>query len=62
MFFPSNSCHEAGLVQDAVPRSGKFWRLYSRPGHMCLINPQGDLIVRPSFVVRPRAARLSCKA
>ena len=39
--------------QDAVPRSGKFWRLYSRPGHMAIINSMGDLIVRPSFVVWP---------
>ena len=32
--------------QDAVPRSGKLWRLYSRPGHMVIINSQGDLLVR----------------
>lgn len=34
--------------QDAVPRSGKFWRLYSRPGNVVIINSQGDLLVRCS--------------
>ena len=56
----ANYIISASLAQDAVPRSGKFWKLYSRPGHMCVINSMGDLIVRPSFVVQPLPAAVRC--
>ena len=36
--------------QDAVTRSGKFWKMYKRPGHRVIINADGDLIVRPTFI------------
>ena len=36
--------------QDAVTRGGKFWKLYKRPGHRVIINADGDLIVRPTFI------------
>jgi hypothetical protein len=36
--------------QDTVPRSGKFLFMYKRPGQRVLINSDGDMIVRPSFV------------
>jgi len=37
-----------------VTRGGKFWKLYKRPGHRVIINADGDLIVRPTFIeVRP---------
>ena len=35
-------------MQDAVPRSGKFWVLYKLGGHRVVINRMGDLVVRPS--------------
>lgn len=31
-------------------RGGKFWKLYKRPGHRVIINSDGDLIVRPTFI------------
>lgn len=34
--------------QDMIAKSAKFWVLFKRPGHVALINPQGDLIVNPS--------------
>ena len=37
-------------AQDAVTRGGKFWKLYKRPGHRVIINADGDLIVRPTFI------------
>ena len=37
-------------VQDAIARAGRFWGLYKRAGHRVLINPNGDLIVRPTFI------------
>ncbi|KAK9802002.1 hypothetical protein WJX73_009255 [Symbiochloris irregularis] len=36
--------------QDLVARQGKFLAWYKRPGQRVLINPQGDLLVRPTFV------------
>jgi len=36
--------------QDTVPRNGKFIALYKRPGQRVLINSDGDMIVRPSFI------------
>ena len=43
-------------AQDAVTRGGKFWKLYKRPGHRVIINADGDLIVRPTFIeVRTRS-------
>lgn len=38
------------MLQDAVARQAKFWTYYKRPGQRVLINPQGDLLVRPTFV------------
>ena len=35
-------------MQDAVPRSGKFWVLYKLGGHRVVMNRMGDLVVRPS--------------
>lgn len=37
-------------VQDVIARAGRFWGLYKRAGHRVLINPSGDLIVRPTFI------------
>ena len=37
-------------AQDLVARQAKFLTWYKRPGQRVLINPQGDLLVRPSFV------------
>jgi len=34
--------------QDVVARGAKFLAMYKRGGHRVLINPLGDLIVRPS--------------
>jgi hypothetical protein len=36
--------------QDAVTRGGKFWKLYKRPGHRVIVNADGDMIVRPTFI------------
>jgi hypothetical protein len=36
--------------QDAVAKQGKFVKLYKRPGQRVIINPTGDMVVRPSFV------------
>jgi len=36
--------------QDTVPRAGKFVIMYKRPGQRVLINSDGDMIVRPSFI------------
>lgn len=36
-------------MQDMVAQGGKMWILYKRPGQRALINPSGDLIVRPSY-------------
>lgn len=35
-------------MQDPVPQMAKFGTLYSRPGHRVLVNPQGDMLVRPT--------------
>ena len=35
-------------MQDPVPRVGKFWVLYSRPGQRVLVDQGGDLQVRPT--------------
>lgn len=35
-------------MQDPVPRVGKFWVLFSRPGQRVLVNGQGDMQVRPT--------------
>ena len=37
-------------AQDAVTRGGKFWKLYKRPGHRVIVNADGDMIVRPTFI------------
>ncbi len=47
-----------------MTRSGKFWKLYKRPGHRVIINSDGDLIVRPTFIEasvqrRPAGASVS---
>ena len=34
--------------RDPVPRAGKFWGLFKRPGHRVLINRRGELVVRPN--------------
>jgi hypothetical protein len=36
--------------QDTVPRAAKFLFMYKRPGQRVLINSDGDMIVRPSYV------------
>lgn len=36
--------------QDLVAKSAKFLVLFKRPGNVVIVNPQGDLIVRPSFL------------
>ncbi|KAK9818602.1 hypothetical protein WJX74_009103 [Apatococcus lobatus] len=40
-----------GLIndQDIVARRGKMCGLYKRPGHRVIVNPRGDLIVRPTY-------------
>ena len=35
-------------VQDAVPRSGRFFGLFKRAGHRVVVNARGDLLVRPT--------------
>ena len=35
-------------VQDPVPVVGKFGTVYARPGHRVLIDPKGNMIVRPT--------------
>ena len=47
-----------------VAQGGKMWILYKRPGQRVLINPSGDLIVRPSYTEitmqqRPFGARVA---
>ena len=37
-------------AQDAVTRGAKFCKMYKRPGHRVIINADGDLIVRPTFI------------
>lgn len=58
------------LLQDLIARQAKFLTWYKRPGQRVLINPQGDLLVRPSFVevgglggwrVNARACGCVCK-
>ena len=51
-------------LQDAVTRGAKFCMMYKRPGHRVIINADGDLIVRPSFIEasvqrRPGASSVS---
>ncbi len=36
------------FVQDPVPVVGKFGSVYARPGHRVLIDPKGNMIVRPT--------------
>ena len=36
--------------QDAVARAPKFLFLYKRTGHSVIINHDGDMLVRPSFI------------
>ncbi|DBB09212.1 TPA: hypothetical protein ACH3X3_007798 [Trebouxia sp. C0006] len=36
--------------QDVIARAGRFWGLYKRAGQRVMINPSGDLIVRPTFI------------
>ncbi len=36
--------------QDAVARAPKFLVLYKRAGQRVLINKNGDMLVRPSFI------------
>ena len=36
------------LDRDPVPRAGKFWFLFKRPGHRVIINLRGEMLVRPS--------------
>lgn len=34
--------------RDPVPRAGKFWVLFKRPGNRVIVNIKGEMIVRPS--------------
>ena len=36
------------VMQDPVPRVGKFWVLFARPGQRVLVNQGGDMQVRPT--------------
>ncbi|KAL0035255.1 hypothetical protein WJX79_008828 [Trebouxia sp. C0005] len=36
--------------QDVIARAGRFLGLYKRAGQRVMINPSGDLIVRPTFI------------
>lgn len=38
------------VVQDVIARAGRFLGLYKRAGQRVMINPSGDLIVRPTFI------------
>ena len=38
----------AWMLQDAVPRVGKFFILFSRPGKRVIVDYRGDVVVRPS--------------
>ena len=33
-----------------MTRGAKFCKMYKRPGHRVIINADGDLIVRPTFI------------
>lgn len=51
------------LLQDAVTRQAKFM-IYKRGGHRTIINHQGDMLVRPTFIElsvhnRPGASSVS---
>ena len=35
-------------MQDPVPKVGKFWVLFARPGQRVLVNQGGDMQVRPT--------------
>lgn len=35
-------------LQDPVPVVGKFGSMYARPGHRVLIDPKGNMSVRPT--------------
>lgn len=37
-------------MQDAVARAPKFLVLYKRAGQRVIINHNGDMLVRPSFI------------
>ena len=36
------------VMQDPVPKVGKFWVLFARPGQRVLVNQGGDMQVRPT--------------
>ena len=36
------------VLQDPVPKVGKFWVLFTRPGQRVLVNQGGDMQVRPT--------------
>ena len=42
------SCEAAVDLQDPVPKVGKFWVLFSRPGQRVLVDQGGDMQVRPT--------------
>lgn len=33
---------------DVIPRVGKFWRLYKRPGARAIVDRKGSIVVCPS--------------
>jgi hypothetical protein len=47
----SRHASHSGTLQDTVPRSGKFFFMYKRPGQRVLINSDGDILVRFSPIL-----------
>ena len=42
------TCLFRPVLQDAVPRVGKFFVLFARPGKRVIVDYRGDVVVRPS--------------
>ena len=62
---PRAHCHSTPvlnggvMLQDAVPRVGKFFILFSRPGKRVIVDYRGDVVVRPSpYEIFIRSGRL----
>ena len=49
------------IVQDPVPKVGKFWALYSRPGQRVLVDVMGDMQVRPTPLDMRLSSTNPCK-
>lgn len=48
-------------MQDPVPKMGKFGVLYARPGQRVILDPGGEMQVRPTHLDRRLASLNPCK-